>query len=109
MTETITIYEAETGRILRDVTCSVEFHSIQVRDGEAFINGKFPAKSYKVQDGVAVSRDPDPLTPEQINSLLFVKLHEIDVRSIRALREGHAELLAGFEAQAVELRSQLIK
>ncbi len=49
------------------------------------------------------------MSVEQHNAQLLAALLEIDVKSIRALREGDATRIASLEDQAVELRLQLRK
>lgn len=46
---------------------------------------------------------------KDLNKDVYEKLDEIDLKSIRALRTGDTERLQQLEAEAVELRSQLVK
>jgi hypothetical protein len=43
------------------------------------------------------------------NNALYAQLDTIDIKSIRALREGDTTRVANLEAQAVILRGQLVK
>lgn len=43
------------------------------------------------------------------NSAILAKLADIDIRTIRPLREGDAVRVAALEAEASELRAQLVK
>ena len=54
-------------------------------------------------------RKPPPPTKEQINADTFARLALIDLKSIRALREGDATRLASLEVQAVAERGKLVK
>lgn len=45
----------------------------------------------------------------KVNIPIFEKLKEIDAKSIRALRSNDTERLVQLEAQAVELRNNLVK
>ena len=54
-------------------------------------------------------RKPPPPTKEQINADTFARLALIDLKSIRALREGDATRLASLEVQAAAERGKLVK
>ena len=54
-------------------------------------------------------RKPPLPTKEQINADTFARLALIDLKSIRALREGDAIRLASLEVQAVAERGKLVK
>ena len=69
-----------------------------------------PAGSVKITDAEADElRKPPPPTKEQINADTFARLALIDLKSIRALREGDATRLASLEVQAVAERGKLVK
>ena len=55
------------------------------------------------------SREPQPPTNEEINAIIFAELKAIDMKSIRALREGDAKRITELESKASFLRSQLVK
>jgi hypothetical protein len=48
-------------------------------------------------------------SPEVINSKIFAELDKLDKKSVRALRENNTEMLNSIEAQAAELRKQIVK
>lgn len=50
-----------------------------------------------------------PPTKEEINTPIFAQLITIDLKSIRALREGNQQLLNDYEKQAAALRAKLVK
>ena len=52
---------------------------------------------------------PPPPTNEQINADTFARLALIDLKSIRALREGDKIMLATLDAQAVAERVKILK
>ena len=69
-----------------------------------------PTGSVKITDAEADElRKPPPPTKEQINADTFARLALIDLKSIRALREGDATRLASLEVQAVAERGKLVK
>ena len=50
---------------------------------------------------------PTP-TAEAINAPILARLRDIDMRSIRALREGNTERITALESEAAALRMQLV-
>lgn len=46
---------------------------------------------------------------QEINNSIFQQLNEIDLKSIRSLRDGSVDRLKILEEEAVQLRTQLIK
>lgn len=49
------------------------------------------------------------ITPENNNPPILAQLQLIDLKSIRALREGDTQRIADLESQAAALRLQLMK
>ena len=61
-------------------------------------------------DGVAfIAPSSPPPTKDEINAPIYSALDEIDRKSIRPIREGDVARMAALEAQALALRSQLVK
>ena len=65
-------------------------------------------RANEARDGVEPA-PPVPVSMEVYNAPLLAELERIDLKSIRALREGDAARIADFEAQAAALRVQLRK
>ena len=57
------------------------------------------------RDGAWVVVDATP--PKRTDQDIYAELTALDVKSIRALREGNTERIAAIEAQAVALRAEL--
>ena len=81
---------------------------------EEQISGYF-AETHQIIDGVLtdISQTPEYIAEQKAKNNAIIKqdilkqLSEIDVKSIRALREGNTERIAQYEAQAQDLREQL--
>lgn len=52
----ITIYESNTGRIIRNVNCPADLVNIQIQEGENYIEGEYIGKTFYIQDGYASMR-----------------------------------------------------
>ena len=59
------------------------------------------------QPRVGVFQPPPEVVPVRARADVLADLQAIDTRSIRALREGNATRVAGLEAQAQALRTEL--
>ena len=55
------------------------------------------------------SRVPKPPTKEEVNAPILAQLSAIDLKSIRALREGDDARVSSLESEAATLRAQLVK
>jgi hypothetical protein len=52
-----TIYNPQTGEIIRNVNCSEDIIIAQVLDGEAYVEGMFDANHFAIIDGQAVEQE----------------------------------------------------
>jgi aminoglycoside phosphotransferase (APT) family kinase protein len=63
-------------------------------------------EGWSLRDHVPAEVMPEPSAGDQ-QSVILSQLHQIDLRSIRALRTGETERLAELEAEATVLRNRL--
>lgn len=76
-------------------------------EGLLWHNQDVPKPTKKQVDGL-VKDYKAHLSKKEKNDAIIARLHELDLKSIRALREGNQERIAQLEAEAEELRKEIL-
>jgi len=97
--ETITIYNKESGEILRTVRCHISMVDLQVKEGEDFVNGV-------IEDGCFIDSEGSPVRkgvqPSKNHVFSFVSKKWEDTRTLSEAVEQQWSLIKEARTKALE-------